>query len=150
PEAQAQRVFASAVVAFGVIASGYFAAQLTGRWNGRFAAYRAVAAWLETNDPNTTPVMVVDPPGFWYASGRGAVVTPSDGFAALVAAAVQLDVDYVLLEAAAPRYLAPVYDGRQAAPDLEQVATVGAIQVYRVAPADAPRLARRTAAPWAP
>jgi hypothetical protein len=76
--------------------------------------------------------MVVDPPGFWYVSGRPCVVTPSDGFGALVAAAERYEVTYLLVERAAPAYLAPVYAGDALAPDLQRVATVAGIQVYRI------------------
>lgn len=142
PERQAQAVFCAALVAFGALASVYFAGQLTATWNRRLAAYGAVATWLDARTQGDGRVMAVDPPGFWYVSGRSTVVTPSDGPAALTAAAVALDVDYVLVEPAAPAYLAPVYRGEQATPDLHLVAVVGPIQIYRVAPA-VPGLARQ-------
>ncbi len=142
PERQAQAVFCAALVAFGALASVYFAGQLTGRWNRRLAAYGAAATWLDARTQGDGRVMAVDPPGFWYVSRRSTVMTPSDGPAALTAAAVALDVDYVLVEPAAPAYLAPVYRGEQAAPDLHIVAVIGPIQIYRVAPA-VPGLARQ-------
>lgn len=135
PERQAQTVFAGALVAYGALASITFATQLTARWDRRLAAYVAAAAWLEVNAPADARVMAVDPPGFWYASGRRTVVTPSDGLAGLIAAAGALDVDYVLVEPAVPAYLAPASGGEAPVSDLELLATVGPIRIYRVAPA---------------
>jgi hypothetical protein len=140
-EPQAQTVFATTLVACGLLASAYFGTQLPAQWNRRLMAYYAVAAWLRAHDPGAARVMVVDPPGFWYVSGRPGVVIPSDGFAALVGAAVQYDVTYLLLEPALPAYLAPVYDGREVAPDLEHVTTIGAVQLYRLAPLSLPGVA---------
>src|SRR5581483_9037533 len=79
-----------------------------------------------------------DPPGFWYASGRSGSVIPSDGLSALVAAALAFHDDFLILEPNGPRYLGPIYDGTEATPNLELVAVVGELRVYRIA-ALAPR-----------
>ncbi|MDQ3702927.1 MAG: hypothetical protein M3442_18685, partial [Chloroflexota bacterium] len=110
----------------------------------RQAAYVAAAAWLDANAPAEARVMAIDPPGFWYVSGRRTVVTPSDGLAGLIAAAGALGVDYVLVEPAAPPYLAPTSGGDVPVSDLELLASVGPIRIYRVAPA-VPGLARHSA-----
>jgi hypothetical protein len=132
--AEAQRVFASALVGLAAVASIYFAVQFTQRWDGRLAAYRAVAGWLDAAEAPPGRVMAIDPPAFWYASGRESVVIPSDGFGALVAAAHDLDVTFLLVERAAPRYLLPVFDGEEALLDFDQVATVAGIRIYQFRP----------------
>jgi hypothetical protein len=173
PPGEAPLVFGVALVAFGGLASLYFTASLTARWDAHVAAYQAAAAWLAGPAPPEARAMSADPAVLWYAStlggsvargasgpagrsgsgeapsqtdssarpplageaGRGGVVTPSDGFAALVAAAVAYDVDYVLVEPAGPTYLAPVYAGEAPAPDLLLTGQAGPIRIYRVAPA---------------
>ncbi len=131
-EAEAQRAFVGALVAFGALSSLYFLGHLTARWDARLAAYRAVGAWLDVHAPGGARVLVADPPGFWYATGRAAAVLPSDGLDALLAAAGQFGADYVAVEPAAPRYLAALRQGETAPAELARVATVGEIQLYRI------------------
>lgn len=140
-EAYAQWAFSLALIVFGTFSSAYFGAQLPRRWDARLAAYQEAAQWLSTAADPDARVMVADPAGFWYASGRSAVVIPSDGPAAVVAVALQFHVEYLLIERAAPRFLAGAYNGSQATPDLEYVATVHEIGIYRISPRELPQLA---------
>ncbi|MBI3974517.1 MAG: hypothetical protein HY332_24835 [Chloroflexi bacterium] len=134
--AQAQRVFAGALVAFGVLASVYFLALHTSLWQARLDEYRAVASALDGVAGAGARVLAIDPPGFWYASGRATIMIPSDGMAALVAAAERFDARYLILEPAAPRYLVSIYEGTAAAPELEHVATVRGVRIYQIARPD--------------
>ena len=43
-------------------------------------------------------IMVNDPPGYWLATGRRAVVIPSDSLESLQTAATKFDVRFVIIE----------------------------------------------------
>lgn len=129
---QAQHVFAGALLAFALLTSAYFSILLWQRWDSHLARYASVADWLASHAVPSSRIMVADPPGFWYASGRSATVIPSDGFESLVAAAAQLDVAYVLVEPTAPRYLASLLEGSPPPPPLEYAETVDGIRIYRI------------------
>ncbi len=137
-EPEAQRAFAAALVAFGALSSLYFALTLPARWDARLAAYGAAARRIDALAPATARVMSVDPPGFWYASGRSGNVVPSDGLSALVAAALAFHDDFLILEPNGPSYLGPIYMGTAATPDLELVAVVGELRVYRIVAPELP------------
>jgi hypothetical protein len=138
-EPQAQAAFSGALCGLAVVASLYFVVLDVRRWDSRLSAYQAVARWLDEAAPADARVMAIDPPGFWYASrrhgradaGRDVIMVPSDGYGALTTAAERFGASYLLLERVAPAYLGPIYDRRQPAPDLEYLATVADIRVYR-------------------
>ena len=109
-----------------------FTVDLRRRWEPHDAAYRAAGAWLDAHAPPGARLMGVDPPGLWYATGRGAVATPSDGPQALLRAAATYGVDYVLVQPFSPAYLAPLYDDQAPLPGLEHVADAGHLRLYRV------------------
>lgn len=143
---RARRAFTVALVAVGMVASGYFLALQTARWDARYQHYLAAAAWLDAHAPSDARVMAVDPPGFHYASGRSAVVIPSDGMSGLLAAAQQLAIDFLLLEPASPKYLMPVYQGRTLVDGLERIGTVGPIRIFRIVTPDQPHYATAASA----
>lgn len=143
PTEQAQRVFFTALVVLQLVASVYFLVLLTSRWNATLSQNRAVAAWLDEHVPLDARVMVIDPPGFWYASGRECIAIPSDGFAALIAASATFDAPYLVVQPATPRYLIPVYRNEAPAPDLVRLAVVGEAQIYRISGANFPAMGRQ-------
>ncbi|MCX6022407.1 MAG: hypothetical protein NTZ05_11895, partial [Chloroflexi bacterium] len=55
-------------------------------WQTAYDNYVELAAWLRRQEPGDTPVMVTNPPLFNYVTHRSAIVTPSDGIPALLAA----------------------------------------------------------------
>jgi hypothetical protein len=136
-EPRAQSVFAGALLAFSVISSIYFLSLQTSRWDERLVAYQEVAGLLARQAPLDARVLVVDPPGFWYASGREAVVIPSDGFGALLSAAAAFDARYLVVEASGPAYLAPLWAGTAAVPGFTCVGQTEQASVYAVDPSGA-------------
>ena len=133
-EPQAQAVFAGALVGFGLLTGAYFLALQTSRWDARLATYREAAALLDhtSGADSAGRVMAIDPPGFWYASGRDTVAIPSDGFEALLAAARQFDARFLVVEAASPPYLAPLWDGDRPAAGFACLGLTPNVVVYRI------------------
>jgi hypothetical protein len=136
--AQAQTVFAAALVGLTTVSGLTVGAGLIRRWDAQAASNAAAGAWLAAHTPPGTRLMAVDPTGLWYATGRSAVVVPSDGPDALRRAAAAYRVDYVLLQPFWPPYLVPVYDGAADLAGLEHLADAGALRIYRVDGAAAP------------
>jgi hypothetical protein len=136
-EPQAQQVFAGALLAFSAISSVYFLALQTTRWDARLVAYQQIAGLLARQVSPDARVLVVDPPGFWYASGREAAVIPSDGFGALRSAAAAFDVRYLVVEESGPAYLAPLWAGTAAVPGFTCIGQTEQASVYAVDPSGA-------------
>ena len=101
-------------------------------WDQEYDYYQAVAQWLDDQGGVNAPIMVTDPPAFYYASGRGAVVTPSNGIDAMIAVADRYRVDYIALEAAHAASLHPLYLGDESSPRLEPLEWIGATHMFRV------------------
>ncbi len=129
----AQVVFATATVVAALALSGYAAAGKLLAWRGADAAYLETGAWLDAHDvPNSTTVMVGNPPAFWYYTHRLAVAVPNDDLDTLLEAGARYDVAYVLLDENRPRPLAKVYEDEETA-GLDLVATFdsGRVRLYR-------------------
>ena len=129
---RAQRGFTLVALGASAALSFSFLAYNAGAWDEELRRYQEVAQWLEQRAAGPSPVMVTNPPGFWYASGRPAVVTPSDGLDALVAAADWYNVEYLALEAAHATVLHPLYLSTRTSSRLEPVAWVGTTRMFRV------------------
>lgn len=129
---RAQRGFTLVALGASAALSLSFLAYNAGVWDEELRHYQELARWLDQQAASPSPVMVTDPPGFWYASGRPGVVTPSDGLEALVAAADWYKVEYLALEVAHAPVLHPLYLDTQTAARLEPVAWVGTTRMFRV------------------
>jgi hypothetical protein len=104
-------------------------------WNAGFDHYRQVESVLAvTGVEPGAPVLVNNPPGFWLASGRPAVVIPFGDESMMLAAARQFGICYVVLEVTNPRQLADLYHGRSSYMEFEYFATVGTTQLYQIGP----------------
>ncbi len=102
-------------------------------WSASDRHYRAVEQTLiEYGAQDGDIVLVNNPPGYWVAARRPAVVIPYGDENVLLAAARQFDVRYVVLERTNPRQLAKLYHGQVAPPELEYLTAVGATRLYRV------------------
>jgi len=133
-ETQAQWVFAVTLIAMSALSSVYFLVLQTGRWNAQLATYRDAGRIVDALTAPGVAVVVADPPGFWYASGRPAIVIPSDGFDALLAAAGQFGAGYVVVQESGPRYLAPLWSGGEPVPGFTCAGTTPGAAVYTVDP----------------
>lgn len=77
-------------------------------------------------------VMVNNPPGYWLASGRPALVIPYGDSQMLLAAARWYGARYLVLEQTNPWQLADLYNGREAPGGLEHLGDVNRTRLYRI------------------
>ena len=78
------------------------------------------------------PVLVNNPPGYWLASGRPAVVIPDGDEQMLLAVARKFNIRYVVLEVTNPAALGNLYHGRVNPGGLKYLASVGTTRLYQV------------------
>jgi len=133
-DVQTARVFFSVgFVLLAIALSGYLCARYIPAWNWTDAVYEEVGAWLDAYDvPDSTIVLVGNPPSFWYHVGRPSVVVPNGGEETLLAVARRYGVDYLVLDQNRPAPLAGFYARRGGAGwalmvELDE----GRVQVYR-------------------
>lgn len=81
-------------------------------------------------------VLVNNPPGYFLASGREAVVIPFGDVEMLLRAAKDYQIDYVVLEETNPPMLADLYYLRKVPPELEYLGKVGATQLFLIRSSD--------------
>jgi hypothetical protein len=103
------------------------------RWSASHEHYLAVETELQRYGAAPGEfVLVNNPPGYWLASQRPAMVIPYGGTAMLLAAAEHYHASFVVLERTNPYQLADLYYGRTSIPGLEYLTSVGETQLYRV------------------
>jgi hypothetical protein len=103
------------------------------KWDASAHHYQAVEQTLDSL--GSTPgeaVLVNNPPGFWLASGRPAVVIPYGDEQMLLAAARKYGIRYVVLETNNASQLSPLYHGQVNPPELEYLTSVGSTRIYRI------------------
>lgn len=107
----------------------------TDSWNlppaeQHYAQVEAVLAGLGAGPEEG--VLVNNPPGYWLASRRPAVVIPYGDEQMLLAAARQYDIRYLVLEQTNPHQLTNLYHDGPSTPDLQYLTEVGSTRIYRV------------------
>jgi len=123
---QAQVVFTVAMVVAAVAMSGYATVGKLSAWRDADAAYLEIGAWLdEQGVPDSTIVMVGNPPGFWYYTHRPAVVVPDSDVETLLMVTDRYGVSYVVLDQNRPASLTEFYIGATSHPRLQLVAVWG-------------------------
>ena len=131
--AQAQQFFLSGFVLLAIFFSVLFYAQgiygtviggpaTTPLWNRRDAEYIAVARWLDANAASENVVMVPDPPSFYNISRHPAIVIPTDGTEAILAAARQYRARYLVIQYDYANIYKDLYAGQTTTPELTRVA----------------------------
>jgi hypothetical protein len=128
---QARCVFSAAAVLGAVALSGYAA---WGRWRAWWNAdepYVQLGGWLAQRGEGGVPVMVANPPAFWYYTRLPAIAVPNNGPEETVAVARRYGARYVILDANRPQPLAALYAGEEAHPALRLRETgVEGLRVY--------------------
>ena len=83
----------------------------TGRapWNERDALYREVDLWLTAHGEPANPIMIVNPPAFYYVSGRPCLAIPNEAPDVVVEAAKRYGATYLLIERDHPEPLDNLY-----------------------------------------
>ncbi|MEJ2447466.1 MAG: hypothetical protein P8Y37_05930 [Anaerolineales bacterium] len=77
-------------------------------------------------------VMINNPPGFYAATDRSAVVIPSDGIPEILMAANKFGVDYLILEPNHASTLDRLYQYPEQDPDLKLIANQNGIKYFRI------------------
>lgn len=85
-------------------------------WNERNKIYIQVAQLLEGD----TPVMVVDPPAYYYFTHRPALVIPNEEIGVILEVAHRYGADYLILERDHVSTLSALYRGEMSHPSLHQ------------------------------
>ncbi|MBM3144535.1 MAG: hypothetical protein FJ010_06090 [Chloroflexi bacterium] len=114
---QARRVFASALVGFALALSIFvFGQRVIGwgaggqMWGGGQETYRRLDDILLKLDISRSEIIMVNnPPGFYIASGRPAIVIPDGDEGTLLSAAQRYQAKYVILEFNHPQGLNDLY-----------------------------------------
>jgi hypothetical protein len=102
-------------------------------WHRSAAHYQAVEAVLVSLGARPEQgVLVNNPPGYYLASGRPAVVIPFGDERMLLSAARKYAVDYLILEASNPYQLESLYQRLHEPPELEYLGQVGTTSLYRI------------------
>jgi hypothetical protein len=105
------------------------AAVLTGprliTWAGRDDGYVQAGGVVATLAGPGALVTVNDPPGWYYATGAPAIVIPTGGRAALLAAMTAFGSHWLILDENCPPELAALYSAPEADPALRLRATLG-------------------------
>jgi len=116
---QALAVFAAAAIAAAATLSGYVSWQKLPATRKTHSLYEEVDGWLNDHHSPRAGVMVGNPPAFWYATRRPAIVVPNEGVETLVAVADRYEMRYVLLERDHPAELTDLHTGAVDHPRLQ-------------------------------
>jgi hypothetical protein len=114
-----------------VVASIGLGVRAAGEWDSRFRAYADVAAWFRGKGISD-PVMVVDPPGYYYVSGTPAIVVANNDLDTTWQVCRRYGVRYLLLEPAFPEPWLPLWNDPNASSRFAFVDQVGDIKIFRV------------------
>ncbi|TAK30589.1 MAG: hypothetical protein EPO21_19155 [Chloroflexota bacterium] len=128
PLAQRNLTVMMALFAFGMSAT-LFGLDVGGR-DARYSRYNELASWFAERGEAKAVVMLVDPPAYYYSSGQPAIVLPSDGPDAAMAAGARYGARFLVLEKLHSRAYEPLYSGEEQDERLQLVATLGEAQVY--------------------
>jgi len=121
---QARSVFTVGFIVLAVLLSLYGGLNKLPSWRNADRIYQEVGTWLTARGvSSSTVVMVRDPPGFWYHTGRLAVVVPNGGVEDLLRVAERYHVEYLLFDRNCPAPLAALYAGEERDTRLNVVAT---------------------------
>lgn len=104
-------------------------------WNEVGRIYQDVDAWLDAQGtvPHA-PVLVVNPPAFYYYTQRYSLSIPNDPPAVAAEVCRRFGAEYLVLERDHPRPLRDMYQQKDGRPHFELVHTLGAsgeVQIYR-------------------
>jgi hypothetical protein len=105
-------------------------------WSASWQHYTAVDAALDGLAVSTDQVVMVNnPPGFFIASGRPAIVIPNGGIDTLLAAAQKYHGAYLVLEENSVAGLIPLYKQPKDVPGLKYITAVGSTYLFLISPA---------------
>ncbi len=135
--AQAQRVFTAGLVIIALGMSLALAAPKLVAWREANAPYRRVGAWMDTlvdgAPAPTDPVLVGNPPGFWYATHIPALAVPNEDAATTARLAERYGARWLLLDENRPAPLASLYQSEGGADWVLVMQWEDGYKLYRLA-----------------
>ncbi len=106
---QAQTVFTVGAVLIAAGISLTITSTRVAEWRGANGPYRVAGAWLAAHDARHTPVLVGDPPRFWYVTHIPALAAPNEPPAVTLDVARRYGACWLLLDKNRPQPLAALY-----------------------------------------
>jgi hypothetical protein len=101
-------------------------------WQKSNAVYQDVERYLAANGAlSGAPVAVNNPPGYFLASGRPAVVIPDGDSSSLLEIARKYKISYLVLEENTVNGLLNLYKNPRSLPGLEYITTVDQVRIFR-------------------
>jgi hypothetical protein len=133
-QATASRVFGIGIVALAALLSLVVVWNRVVRqdWNGADITYRQAGAWLAGQGDLDSVVMVGNPPGFTFHTGRPSIVTPNGDVDTLLAAARRFGAKWLILDANRPVLLAALYDDPNLDARLKLTQTFGKASLFEI------------------
>lgn len=106
---QAQIVFTWGFVALSAVMSVMALTPKLAAWREANVLYRNVGVWLKTDDEQVSPVLVGNPPGFWYTTRIPALMAPNEDANIAAHVAERYGACWLLLNENHPQPLADLY-----------------------------------------
>lgn len=129
----ATRNFTLIFVLCSAAVSVYLAIEQAAGWGSQVEVYRDLSDTVYAAGPTALP-MLLNPPGWWYATRRPAIEAPSNGPTAALAAADRYGATHLIIEPARARDWGPFLDA-DAWPGFRLIWEEGGYQVYELGPA---------------
>ncbi len=102
-------------------------------WASGYDAYVEIGSALDhLSVSGEDVIMVNNPPGFFVATGRPAVVIPNGGVDTVLAAAEKYNASYLVLEKNSVKGLLPLYAQPVDLPGLKFIETVGQSHIFQI------------------
>jgi hypothetical protein len=137
----ARRVFGTSLVVISLFLSTFIIWQwLIGsdlnrfKWNEPYRLYsRAEQELQEFSESKVDVVMVNNPPGYYSATGRWAIVIPDGDLQATLTAGSRYNASYLLLDENSPRGLESLYENPVDQPGLIYLKSIEGMQLFALA-----------------
>jgi len=101
-------------------------------WNQSYIDNQKIGEKINKLDGDSSKlVMLNNPPGFYVATGRSAVVIPNGGVVELIAAAKKYGVSFLVLDSNHPEELADVYEAPELNENLIYLGSSGGIRFFK-------------------
>jgi Dolichyl-phosphate-mannose-protein mannosyltransferase len=110
-----------------------FMVKMQVEWNDHYYNYSAISRWFADNGLSNRVVMIVDPPGFEYASGQRSIAVTADPVETDLAVAKKYGASYLVVEKARPSVLDGLYKEKKH-PSLALRAEIKDAQIYEILP----------------
>ena len=107
------------------------------KWNASYRTAQEIGSMLDkTGAQQSDLIMINNPPGFYAAVARQAVVIPNGGIEDILKAAHEFDVKYLVIESNHPAGLSEIYREPKSQPGMELIDSYNGIHYFRFSTRD--------------